>query len=165
MVVDLRPMVRQDSHTPARCQGAVSLEYPDRWFQSATPNRAEFLRVGEGALHEKLSPLCCFLLLMDGNILPRVGRAWQPIRRVVHCGPLCINRLVPSHFCGDAVEPESYHHLMGSLSLPRSSQSSRYMLINTQTLFIRYPFSGVKTPYIMMSQNVKKLRSGDLGTS
>ncbi|GBM80352.1 hypothetical protein AVEN_171871-1 [Araneus ventricosus] len=36
MEIDLRPMVRQDSHTPARCQGADSLDYPDRWFQSAT---------------------------------------------------------------------------------------------------------------------------------
>ncbi|GBO37125.1 hypothetical protein AVEN_95106-1 [Araneus ventricosus] len=36
----------------------------------------------------------CFLLLMDSNIPPRVGRAWRPIRRVVHFGPRCINRLV-----------------------------------------------------------------------
>ncbi|GBN24597.1 hypothetical protein AVEN_220057-1 [Araneus ventricosus] len=36
----------------------------------------------------------CFLLLMDSNIPPRVGRAWQPIGRVVHFGPWCINRLV-----------------------------------------------------------------------
>ncbi|GBM13183.1 hypothetical protein AVEN_228225-1, partial [Araneus ventricosus] len=28
--------------------------------------------------------VCC-LLLMDSNIPPRVGRAWRPIRRVVHC--------------------------------------------------------------------------------
>ncbi|GBM35021.1 hypothetical protein AVEN_240377-1 [Araneus ventricosus] len=36
----------------------------------------------------------CFLLLMDSNMPPRVGRAWYPIRRVVHFGPRCINRPV-----------------------------------------------------------------------
>ncbi|GBM83103.1 hypothetical protein AVEN_73099-1 [Araneus ventricosus] len=36
----------------------------------------------------------CFLLLMDSKLPPRVGRAWRPIRRVVHFGPRCINRLV-----------------------------------------------------------------------
>ncbi|GBO42944.1 hypothetical protein AVEN_219800-1 [Araneus ventricosus] len=36
----------------------------------------------------------CFLLLMDSNIPPRVGRAWRPIRCVVHFGPRCINRPV-----------------------------------------------------------------------
>ncbi|GBL60773.1 hypothetical protein AVEN_200510-1 [Araneus ventricosus] len=36
----------------------------------------------------------CFLLLMDSTLSPRVGRAWRPIRRVVHFGPRCINRLV-----------------------------------------------------------------------
>ncbi|GBM27469.1 hypothetical protein AVEN_68693-1, partial [Araneus ventricosus] len=35
---------------------------------------------------------------MDSNIPPRVGRAWQPIRRVVHFGPRCINRLVSQPF-------------------------------------------------------------------
>ncbi|GBO00339.1 hypothetical protein AVEN_71181-1 [Araneus ventricosus] len=52
------------------------------------------LRVGEGALHEDCCHSVCFLLLMDSNIPPRVGRAWQPIGRVVHFGPWCINRLV-----------------------------------------------------------------------
>ncbi|GBN83049.1 hypothetical protein AVEN_39400-1 [Araneus ventricosus] len=27
----------------------------------------------------------CFLLLMNSKLLPRVGRAWRPFRRVVHC--------------------------------------------------------------------------------
>ncbi|GBM82351.1 hypothetical protein AVEN_54782-1 [Araneus ventricosus] len=36
----------------------------------------------------------CFLLLMDSKLPPRVGRAWRPIRRVVHFGPRCINRMV-----------------------------------------------------------------------
>ncbi|GBO42960.1 hypothetical protein AVEN_8359-1 [Araneus ventricosus] len=36
----------------------------------------------------------CFLLPMDSKLPPRVGRAWRPIRRVVHFGPRCINRLV-----------------------------------------------------------------------
>ncbi|GBN72926.1 hypothetical protein AVEN_5116-1 [Araneus ventricosus] len=36
----------------------------------------------------------CFQLLMDSKLPPRVGRAWRPIRRVVHFGPRCINRLV-----------------------------------------------------------------------
>ncbi|GBL87512.1 hypothetical protein AVEN_165131-1 [Araneus ventricosus] len=27
----------------------------------------------------------CFLLLMDSKLPPRVGRAWRPFRRVVHC--------------------------------------------------------------------------------
>ncbi|GBM60755.1 hypothetical protein AVEN_68670-1, partial [Araneus ventricosus] len=36
----------------------------------------------------------CFLLLMDSKLPPRVGRAWRPIRRVVHFGPRCINQLV-----------------------------------------------------------------------
>ncbi|GBN90348.1 hypothetical protein AVEN_171825-1 [Araneus ventricosus] len=36
----------------------------------------------------------CFLLLMDSKLPPRVGRAWRPIRWVVHFGPRCINRLV-----------------------------------------------------------------------
>ncbi|GBN89331.1 hypothetical protein AVEN_63607-1 [Araneus ventricosus] len=35
-----------------------------------------------------------FLLLMDSKLPPRVGRAWRPIRRVVHLGPWCINRPV-----------------------------------------------------------------------
>ncbi|GBN09051.1 hypothetical protein AVEN_126246-1 [Araneus ventricosus] len=33
----------------------------------------------------------CFVILMDSNIPPRVGRAWRPIRREVHFGPRCIN--------------------------------------------------------------------------
>ncbi|GBN13178.1 hypothetical protein AVEN_9884-1 [Araneus ventricosus] len=37
--------------------------------------------------------VCC-LLLMDRKLPPRVGRAWRPIRREVHFGPRCINRLV-----------------------------------------------------------------------
>ncbi|GBM16581.1 hypothetical protein AVEN_223511-1 [Araneus ventricosus] len=44
MEVDLRPMVRQDSHTPARCQRADSLDYPDRWFQSATSKEVFYLQ-------------------------------------------------------------------------------------------------------------------------
>ncbi|GBL95423.1 hypothetical protein AVEN_154819-1 [Araneus ventricosus] len=36
----------------------------------------------------------CFLLLMDSKISPCVGRAWRPIRRVVHFGAWCINRPV-----------------------------------------------------------------------
>ncbi|GBN61269.1 hypothetical protein AVEN_25823-1 [Araneus ventricosus] len=36
----------------------------------------------------------CFLLLMDSKLPPRVGRAWRPIRRVVHCDPRCIHRPV-----------------------------------------------------------------------
>ncbi|GBM04538.1 hypothetical protein AVEN_197935-1 [Araneus ventricosus] len=36
----------------------------------------------------------CFLLLMDSKIPPRVGRAWRPIRRVVHFGAWCVNRPV-----------------------------------------------------------------------
>ncbi|GBN99855.1 hypothetical protein AVEN_13723-1 [Araneus ventricosus] len=36
----------------------------------------------------------CFLLLMDSNIPPRVGRAWRPIRREVHFGTRYINRPV-----------------------------------------------------------------------
>ncbi|GBM13226.1 hypothetical protein AVEN_259135-1 [Araneus ventricosus] len=36
----------------------------------------------------------CFLLLMDSKLPPRVGRAWHPIRRVVHFGARCINRSV-----------------------------------------------------------------------
>ncbi|GBO45586.1 hypothetical protein AVEN_55949-1 [Araneus ventricosus] len=31
---------------------------------------------------------------MDSKLPPRVCRAWRPIRRVVHFGPRCINRLV-----------------------------------------------------------------------
>ncbi|GBM96078.1 hypothetical protein AVEN_111466-1 [Araneus ventricosus] len=39
----------------------------------------------EGALHEKLLPLC-LLPASDGQPkTPRVGRAWRPFRRVVHC--------------------------------------------------------------------------------
>ncbi|GBN33072.1 hypothetical protein AVEN_7610-1 [Araneus ventricosus] len=30
----------------------------------------------------------------NSKLPPRVGRAWRPIRRVVHFGPRCINRLV-----------------------------------------------------------------------
>ncbi|GBM80120.1 hypothetical protein AVEN_218282-1 [Araneus ventricosus] len=33
----------------------------------------------------------CFLLLMDSNIHPRVGRAWRSLRPVLHFGPWCIN--------------------------------------------------------------------------
>ncbi|GBL98418.1 hypothetical protein AVEN_187749-1 [Araneus ventricosus] len=36
----------------------------------------------------------CLLLLVDSKLPPSVGRAWRPIRRVVHFGPRCINRLV-----------------------------------------------------------------------
>ncbi|GBN66511.1 hypothetical protein AVEN_46354-1 [Araneus ventricosus] len=54
----------------------------------------------EGALHEKLLPLCLLSASHGQPKTPRVGRAWRPIRRVVHCGPQCINRLVPSRFCG-----------------------------------------------------------------
>ncbi|GBN43820.1 hypothetical protein AVEN_220682-1 [Araneus ventricosus] len=55
-------------------------------------------RVGEEALHEKLSPLC--LLLMDRRKSPRVGRACRPIRRVVHFGPDVSTGRYPSHLAG-----------------------------------------------------------------
>ncbi|GBO04249.1 hypothetical protein AVEN_85398-1 [Araneus ventricosus] len=48
----------------------------------------------EGALHERLLPLCLLLASHGQPKTPRVGRAWHPIRRVVHFGPRCINRLV-----------------------------------------------------------------------
>ncbi|GBL75202.1 hypothetical protein AVEN_194441-1 [Araneus ventricosus] len=51
-------------------------------------------RVGEGALHEKLLPLCLLPASLGQQNTPRVGRAWRPIRRVVHFGPRCINRPV-----------------------------------------------------------------------
>ncbi|GBN64206.1 hypothetical protein AVEN_214804-1 [Araneus ventricosus] len=35
---------------------------------------------------------------MDSKLPPRVGRAWRPIRRVVHFGPWCINRPVSQPF-------------------------------------------------------------------
>ncbi|GBO42716.1 hypothetical protein AVEN_243445-1 [Araneus ventricosus] len=40
----------------------------------------------------------CFVLLMDSKLPPRVGRAWRPIRRVVHFGPWCTNRPVSQPF-------------------------------------------------------------------
>ncbi|GBN15210.1 hypothetical protein AVEN_23020-1 [Araneus ventricosus] len=39
-------------------------------------------RVGEEALHEKLSPLFASCFSCSSSIPPRVGRAWRPIRRV-----------------------------------------------------------------------------------
>ncbi|GBM05898.1 hypothetical protein AVEN_135266-1 [Araneus ventricosus] len=44
----------------------------------------------------------CVLLLMDSNIPPRVGRAWQPIGREVHFDSWCINRLVCSRGSSDS---------------------------------------------------------------
>ncbi|GBN88360.1 hypothetical protein AVEN_166823-1 [Araneus ventricosus] len=41
-----------------------------------------------------MRPIAVFPLLMDSKLPPRVGRAWHPIRRVVHFGLRCINRLV-----------------------------------------------------------------------
>ncbi|CAL1277783.1 unnamed protein product, partial [Larinioides sclopetarius] len=38
----------------------------------------------EGALHEKLSPLCLLLASHGQPKTPRVGRAWRPLRRVGH---------------------------------------------------------------------------------
>ncbi|GBO07438.1 hypothetical protein AVEN_154243-1 [Araneus ventricosus] len=40
----------------------------------------------------------CFLLLMDSKLPPRACREWRPIRRVVHCDPRYINRLVSQPF-------------------------------------------------------------------
>ncbi|GBN05410.1 hypothetical protein AVEN_30807-1 [Araneus ventricosus] len=39
----------------------------------------------EGALHEKLLPLCLLLASHGQPKPPRVGRAWRPFGRVVHC--------------------------------------------------------------------------------
>ncbi|GBN77421.1 hypothetical protein AVEN_254187-1 [Araneus ventricosus] len=39
----------------------------------------------EGALHEKLLPLCLLLASHGQPETPRVGRAWRPFGRVVHC--------------------------------------------------------------------------------
>ncbi|GBM95166.1 hypothetical protein AVEN_58475-1, partial [Araneus ventricosus] len=55
-------------------------------------------RVGEGALHEKLLPLCLLPASHGQQYPPRVGRAWHPMRRVVHFGPRCINRPVSQSF-------------------------------------------------------------------
>ncbi|GBN48570.1 hypothetical protein AVEN_103761-1 [Araneus ventricosus] len=49
------------------------------------------LMVSKGALREKLSPLCLLLASHGQPNTPLVGRAWQPIRWVVHCDPQCIN--------------------------------------------------------------------------
>ncbi|GBN71905.1 hypothetical protein AVEN_154481-1 [Araneus ventricosus] len=39
----------------------------------------------EGALHEKLLPLCLLLASHGQPKPPLVGRTWRPFRRVVHC--------------------------------------------------------------------------------
>ncbi|GBN25129.1 hypothetical protein AVEN_265919-1 [Araneus ventricosus] len=40
---------------------------------------------------------------MDSKLPPHVGRAWRLIRRVVHFGPRCINRLVCSRGSSERV--------------------------------------------------------------
>ncbi|GBN33073.1 hypothetical protein AVEN_7611-1 [Araneus ventricosus] len=55
----------------------------------------------------------CFLLLMDSKLTPRVGRAWRPIRRVVHFGPRCINRLVSQSHDWSAQGDQAKGSLLG----------------------------------------------------
>ncbi|GBN64617.1 hypothetical protein AVEN_156680-1 [Araneus ventricosus] len=55
----------------------------------------------------------CFLLLMDSKLPPRVGRAWQLIRRVVHFGPRCINRLVSQSHGWSAQEDQAKVSILG----------------------------------------------------
>ncbi|GBN32754.1 hypothetical protein AVEN_194099-1 [Araneus ventricosus] len=59
----------------------------------------------------------CFLLLMDSTIPPRVGRAWRPIRRVVHFGPRCINRLVSQSHGWSAQGDQAKESFSGGLAL------------------------------------------------
>ncbi|KAF8789499.1 DNA oxidative demethylase ALKBH2 like protein [Argiope bruennichi] len=96
-------------------------------------------RVGEGALHERLSPLCLLPASHGQQIPPRVCRAWRPIRRAVHCGPRCINRPVASnqiHRVSDA--KESFH--------------------NVSPFLVEKAISG----NVGEVKSIKKLRSGDL---
>ncbi|GBN99949.1 hypothetical protein AVEN_267365-1 [Araneus ventricosus] len=55
----------------------------------------------------------CFLLLMDSTLPPRVGRAWRPIRRVVHFGPRCINRPVSQPLGWSAQGDQAKGSLLG----------------------------------------------------
>ncbi|GBM18971.1 hypothetical protein AVEN_1591-1 [Araneus ventricosus] len=67
----------------------------------------------EGALHEKLLPLGLLSASHGQPKTPRVDRAWRPIRRVVHCGSRCINRLVPRRFCGWNASDQAKGSLLG----------------------------------------------------
>ncbi|GBM59758.1 hypothetical protein AVEN_110028-1 [Araneus ventricosus] len=100
------------------------------------------------------------LLLMDSKLSPRVGRAWRPIRRLVHFGPWCINHPWPlayrpwiaykaSDEAGDAQSQqlpslvglrgfsvpswlESLSILYGfdSIDIDKVSQTSRFLIIS-----------------------------------
>ncbi|GBM48083.1 hypothetical protein AVEN_34404-1 [Araneus ventricosus] len=55
----------------------------------------------EGALHEKLLPLCLLLASHGQPKTPRVGRAWRPFRRVVHrWSPVYQFGWYPNHLVG-----------------------------------------------------------------
>ncbi|GBM26150.1 hypothetical protein AVEN_196979-1 [Araneus ventricosus] len=94
---------------------------------------------------------------MDSKLPPRVGRAWRPIRREVHFGPRCINRLVSQPLVGN----ESI--LLLSDSFPTFFVISRISSKN-ETFHGVSPFLVEKaiTSSVGDVKATKKLRSGDL---
>ncbi|GBN38061.1 hypothetical protein AVEN_208397-1 [Araneus ventricosus] len=116
----------------------------------------------------------CLLLLMDSKLPPRVGRAWRPIRRVVHFGPRCINRLVSQQHGWSAQGDQSKGSLLGlgvkgghcprgRLPAYRFRLAPRNSTTN-ETFHTVSPFLVEKaiTATVGDVKSTKKLRSGDL---
>ncbi|GBN97626.1 hypothetical protein AVEN_98288-1 [Araneus ventricosus] len=81
----------------------------------------------------------CFLLLMDSKLPPRVGRAWRPIRWVVHFGPWCINRPVfqslEKAISGSLGEIQSIRKLRsGDLLVEVKSRKQSQQILKLKTL-------------------------------
>ncbi|GBM48091.1 hypothetical protein AVEN_34412-1 [Araneus ventricosus] len=124
----------------------------------------------------------CFLLLMDSTLPPRVGRAWRPIRRVVHFGPRCINRLVYQSHGWSAQGDQAKGSLLGlgvkgghcprggqQIATNSSSNFPTFFLIkrvstSDESFHSVSPFLVEKaiTGSIGDVKSTKKLRSGDL---
>ncbi|GBM02078.1 hypothetical protein AVEN_209763-1 [Araneus ventricosus] len=120
---------------------------------------------------------------MDSELPPRVGRAWRPIRREIHFGPRCINRLV-SHSHGWSAQGDQAKGSLLGLGVkgghcPRGGQriDSSFKRKSFPTFFVisristkNETFHGV-SPFLVENaitgsvgevKATKKLRSGDL---